>query len=85
MGIFNGKTVLELAEAFAEENGGIASVDELSERFDAEIAPSVIEQYGEDDTVAMSEAFNNWSDALCKDGDLHQSQYNDYCYIGDYA
>lgn len=82
---FSGVTILELAEAFAEENGLIASEDELSERFDEEILPLVIEQYSEDDNIAIREAFNDWSDSLCKDGEIHESQYNTYCYVGSHA
>jgi len=70
---------------YAADNGLIDSEDALSERFDEEIADLVIEQYGEDDEPAMSEAFNNWSDSLCKDGEIHEVQYSNYCYTGDYS
>ena len=82
---FNGITILELAEAYAEENNLIASEEELSERFDEDVLPQVIAQYGEDDSIAIREAFNDWSDALHKDGELHESQYNEYCYVGRLA
>lgn len=77
--------MLEVVELYAEDNGMIASEDELSKRFDAEVLPSVIEQYGEDDEPAISEAFNNWTDSLCKDGEIHEEQYNSYCYVGRLA
>ena len=80
-----GMTELELVEEWASECGLISSEEELSEIFDEEIAPLVIEQYGEDDEPAMNEAFNDWSDALCRDGVLHELQYEDYCYVGKYA
>lgn len=87
MGLFDGiDTLLELAEAYANETGeGYASEDELSVAFDDEIAPSIVKEYGKDDEPAMSEAFNNWTDMLTKDGDLHAAQYNEYCYVGEYA
>lgn len=77
--------LLEMVELFAEENGWISSEEELSVRFDDEIAPLVIEQYGENDTVAMNQAFNDWSDMLCKDGEIHEEQYNTYSYVGKYS
>lgn len=82
---WNRVDLLEMVELYAEENGGIASEQELSDRFDRDILPSVIEQYSEDDSVAINEAFNDWSDALCKDGELHEEQYNNYCYVGRLA
>lgn len=78
-------TTLEMVEYIAEQEGWIASEDELSERFDSDIAPHVIAEYGADDEPAISEAFNNWSDSLCKDGELHPEQYDSYCYVGQYA
>lgn len=77
--------MLEVVELFAEDNGMIASEQELSDRFDLEVLPHVIEQYGEDDSVAINEAFNDWTDGLCKDGEIHESQYNSYCYVGRLA
>ena len=82
---FTGMTILELAEYFAEGENLIASEDELSERFDEDILPHVIILYGADDSIAIREAFNDWSDSLCKDGELHESQYNAYCYTGSHA
>ncbi len=82
---YNDENLLEMVELYAADNSLIESEDMLSERFDEEIAPMVIEQYGEDDEPAMSEAFNNWSDMLCQDGDIHPEQYNQYCYTGDYS
>jgi hypothetical protein len=46
---WNRVDLLEIVELYAEENGGIASEQELSERFDSEVLPSVIAEYGEDD------------------------------------
>ena len=74
--------MLEVVEFYADDNGGIASEQALSELFDSEIAPLVIEQYGENDSPAMSEAFNNWSDGLCKEGIIHPEQFANYCYVG---
>ena len=82
---YNDETLLELVELYAEEMGYISSEDELSEIFDENVLPSTIEVYGEDDSVAINEEFNNWSDSLCKDGEIHPEQYNNYCYVGRLA
>lgn len=77
--------LLDIVESYADDNGMISSESELSELFDSQIAPSVIAQYGEGDSVAMNEAFNNWTDMLCKDGTIHPEQYNNYCYVGKWS
>ena len=82
MRTFNDENLLEMVELYAAEVGAIDSEDMLSESFDANVLPGVIEQYSSDDEVAISEAFNNWSDALCKDGEIHPEQYSEYCYVG---
>lgn len=78
-------TALQLAEAFAEENDLPSSEEEVSRLFDDNVAPSVIEEYGPHDDVAMSEAFNNWTDGLEKDGQLHALQVYSYSYVGEHA
>ncbi len=78
-------TELEIIEALAEHENMICCEEELSELFDRDIAPSVIEQYGADDEPAISEAFNNWSDGLVKDHQLHPVQYHEYVYCGEHA
>ena len=85
MSIFSHVELLEIIEAYATDNNGIDSEKALSDRFDEDISPLVIEQYGKDDEPAMNEAFNDWSDSLCKDGELHELQYSKYCYVGEYA
>jgi hypothetical protein len=84
---FKSFDLLEAVELWAENQYPplISSEGELSEKFDEEIAPLVIEQYGEDDQPAINEAFNNWTDSLCKEGLLHDEQYDKYCYVGQYA
>ena len=79
---WNRVDLLEIVEEFAENNNLIASEEELSELFDNDILPSIIEEYSEEDEPAINEGFNNWSDSLCKDGELHEVQYSNYCYVG---
>ena len=79
-----------MVEMYADEKGFIASEDELSERFDNEVLPGILENYGKKgeeftDTTMINEEFNNWSDMLCKDGEIHPEQYDNYCYTGKYS
>lgn len=48
------------------------------EMWESEIKPLVVEQYGEDDECALSESWNDYTDALCKDGEFTDLQYY-YC------
>ena len=87
---YNNETLLEMVELYAEEMGYMTSEEELSERFDAHVFPYIIEAHGTQgaeftDTVMSNEAYNNWTDELCKDHEIHPEQYNKYCYTGDYA
>lgn len=43
--------------------------------FEETILLGVIEDYGPDDQIAKREAFNNYTDALCKDGTITGWQY----------
>lgn len=58
---------------------------EISERFDSEVMPFIIEQYGVDDVTAINESFNNWTDSLCKDGEISKLLYNRIEYVGKYS
>ncbi len=51
--------------------------DEAIEIFDNCILPLVVHSYeqdGEPDWPARREAFNNWTDAMCKDGQISEWQ-----------
>ena len=55
--------------------------DRACEQFEAEILPFIQEQYeqdGEPDWPARREAWNNWTDMLCKDGLISDWQYNNW-------
>lgn len=82
---FSKSELLEQVEEYASNNDGIEDEEELSNRFDQEVLPAVIEQYGGDDQPAINEAFNNWTDSLCKEGFIHDLQYDQYCYVGKLA
>ena len=55
---------------------------EAVEEFTTDILPTVrenYEQYGVIDVPARREAWNDWMDVLCKDGDVTEHQYNNWC------
>ena len=88
----NYSTTLELVEEIATYENWISSEDQLSEKFDTDIAPDIIKGMGVEyiakygvDKPMLTEAFNNWSDSLCKDGTIHAEQYNNYSYIGEWS
>lgn len=82
---YNDETLLEIVEMYAEEAGLISSEEELSEIFDNIIVESVISEFGEDDRCAINQAFNDYTDGICKDGEIHPEQYNKYTYVGKYS
>lgn len=53
-------------------------ISEAFTNWEETIKPLVIEQYGEDDGSAMAESWNDYTDGLCKDGELSNLQYH-YC------
>lgn len=81
---YNDETLLEMVELYANEMGYISSESELSEQFDqmlAECSPD----FDLEDEIALSEAFNDWADGLCKDGVIHPEQYSQYSYVGAHS
>lgn len=60
------------------------SIKQAWKQFESEVKPLVIEQYGNGDSIALSEAWNNYTDSLCKDGEFTELQYH-YCPSDDDA
>lgn len=56
----------------------MTTIAQLFAGFNENIKPLVIEQYGADDIPAMSEAWNNFTDSECKDGNITDLIYH-YC------
>lgn len=52
--------------------------ESLNADFKEHIAPTVYATYP-NDQIAMNEAFNNWTDSLCKEGTIPEHLYNDVC------
>ena len=55
--------------------------DQAIEIFDNEILPMVVQHYEQDgvpDIPARCEEFNNWTDAMCKDGQISDWQYKNW-------
>ncbi len=88
---YNDETLLELVELYASEAGlEITDEDDLSNKFDKDVLPELIEIHGTkgedfEDTVMINEEFNNWSDMLCKEGEIHPEQYSNYEYVGSHS
>ena len=56
----------------------ITSQKECRRIFNAEVKPAIVAQYGRDDRVALDEAWNDWTDMLCKDRVITESAYNNW-------
>ena len=76
---------LEIVEALAAHESIIASEEELSESFDSMLSVELKHIYREGDEVMLNEDFSNYADSLCKEGKIHSIQYNEYCYVGQFA
>lgn len=49
--------------------------DEAVREFRNTVLPLVIQQYGKNDKPAIREAWNDWTDSLCKDRQITLHQY----------
>lgn len=54
------------------------TLNEAFQSWEQEHKPYIVDMYGADDTVALSEDWNNYTDGLCQDGRLTDLQYH-YC------
>lgn len=54
--------------------------EETIDRFEEDILPEVIEMFSADDEIAISQTWNDWTDGLCKDGEISTRAYCDWCY-----
>lgn len=54
------------------------TISELFADWNENIKPAVIAQYGKDDIPALSESWNEFTDAECKDGNITDLMYH-YC------
>lgn len=79
---FNNVDMLDIVEEYASINNLIDSEEMLSLRFDQLLDEVSINT---DDSDMIQQAFNDWADGLCKDGEIHQEQYNKYAYVGKYS
>ena len=50
--------------------------EQVNNTFEQEILPSVIAQYGKNDKPAVRQAWNDYTDSLCKDGQITQEEYD---------
>lgn len=49
---------------------------EVLEQFKSDILPAIVDRYGKNDKPALCEAWNNYTDGLCKDGLITAQQYD---------
>jgi len=49
---------------------------DVLEEFKRDILPIIVQQYGKNDKPAVSQAWNDYTDMLCKDGQITQRQYD---------
>jgi hypothetical protein len=81
---WNNYDLITMVEEIASGNSWIASEWELSERFD-EMLKECYPNIDTDDETMVNEMFNDWTDGLCKDGEIHPEQYNTYEYVGKWS
>jgi hypothetical protein len=48
---------------------------QVLELFEDEVRPLIVQRCGEGDIPALREGFNNWTDGLCKDGEISLELY----------
>lgn len=83
-------TELEVVEALASWENMIDSEEMLSEKFDEYMEEALSNSstcncsYGEDEPQ-LNEDFGAWTDGLCKDGEIHSTQYSAYTYVGKWS
>lgn len=53
---------------------------EVREMWRENVKPYVVEQYSEDDVIALRESFSNYCDMLCKDREITEYQYENIAY-----
>ena len=56
----------------------IMTKKEARKEFAEYIKPYVVAKYGADDYIAIREAWNDWTDFLCKEGRITDWQYNNW-------
>lgn len=54
------------------------TIGQAYEQFKECVLPFVFETYGKDDTIATEQEWSNYTDSLCNDGEITQTQYS-YC------
>ena len=92
---FKNVELLELVEGYAVENNLIDCEEMLSDRFDEQQLPLLLESWIAQDHVTagdeftdgpmLSESFSAWTDGLVEEGDLHAEQLQNYSYVGKYS
>jgi hypothetical protein len=61
-----------------EYDGYQMTFEQAVEVFTKTHLPYVIAEFGDDDAIAKREAWNNWTDAICKNGVITEWQYDNW-------
>jgi hypothetical protein len=64
----------EILEEYEEDNEPTMTYENAVDTFTADFLPSI----PADDSIMQREAFNNWTDSLCKDGQITIYQYENW-------
>jgi hypothetical protein len=51
---------------------------QFNELFLKTIAPDIVKRYGKKDYTALRTAWNEWTDGLCKSGEITFDEYEDW-------
>lgn len=60
-----------------EEAEGVMTLEQVNNSFEESIKPLVEAKYGRHDFIALREAYSNYTDMLCKDGQITPQQYHE--------
>ncbi len=50
--------------------------EQVVEAFEESFKPFLLAQFGPDDEIALREAFNDYTDSLCKEGQISNKMYD---------
>lgn len=67
-----------ILEEYEDDNADFRSFEDVKEDFEENILPYVVEQYGKDDVIAIREAWNDYTDSLCKDNEISEWAYENW-------
>jgi len=67
-----------ILEEYEDDNDDFRSFEDVQADFEENVLPYVVEKYGKDDEIAIREAWNDYTDGLCKDGEISEWAYENW-------